>query len=313
MRTRATAAVAAVLAALALPGTAHADDQGWSVQPAGAANRSYFVYDVKPGQQLDDTVRVTNRATIAQTFTVYGADAYTTVDGAFDLQPASRKPADAGSWIALGQRAYTVEAGAQLDIPFRLTVPANATPGDHAAGVIASVVTQQSTGDGATVNVDRRVAARVYLRVAGQTRPAVAVETVSIAYDNPPYPFAGSTMTVTYRLRNTGNLRLGGAARLHVTGLFGASLGRTPDITVPELLPGASITVTEHIAGIAPAGPLSANVTVDPATAEGPLPSVTRSATLWAVPWTALAAILLVALIVLGLRRRRRRRAENTA
>ncbi|WP_432968621.1 WxL protein peptidoglycan domain-containing protein [Dactylosporangium sp. CA-233914] len=311
MFTRAIA-VAAVAAALlaGLPGPAFADEQGWSVQPAGSsANRSYFVYDAAPGQQIDDVVRITNRASVPQTFAVYGTDAYTTVDGAFDLLPASRRPTDTGAWITLGQRAYTVAAGASLDIPFRLSVPANAGPGDHAGGVIASVVSQQSTGDGARVNVDRRVAARVYLRVAGQARPAVRVETVTVSYDNPPHPFAGSTMTVTYRLHNTGNLRLSGAARLSVTGPFGLGLGRTPDIAVPELLPGASITVTERIAGIAPAGPLTARVVLDPATADGPLASVERSSTLWAVPWTALIAVALVVPAVLWLRRRRRRAA----
>ncbi|MET7396911.1 DUF916 domain-containing protein [Dactylosporangium sp. NPDC005572] len=297
--------IAAAVLLAALPTPAVAEDQGWSVQPAtttGAA-RSWFVYDVAPGQQVEDVVRVTNRAATPQTFTVYGTDAYTTADGAFDLLPASRKPTGAGAWIVLGQRAYTVEAGRSLDIPFRLTVPTNAGPGDHAGGVVASVVTQQTTGDGAQVNVDRRVAARVYLRVAGQAKPAVQVEQVAVAY-------AGNTMTVTYRLHNTGNLRLSGAARLRVSGLFGVTLGRTPDIAVPELLPGASITVTERIAGIAPAGRLTADVTVDPATADGPLPSVTRSTSLWAVPWTALAIVALLAAGLLGLRWWRRRRAN---
>ncbi|GIJ48958.1 hypothetical protein Val02_58440 [Virgisporangium aliadipatigenens] len=290
---RAGSAVLLLLVLLFPASPALADDTGWAVQPAGGtAGRSHFVYDLVPGQVVDDVVRVSNRSSSAQTFTVYATDAYTTVDGAFDLLPASRRPTDVGAWIAFGQRAYTVEGGASLDIPFRLTVPTNAAPGDHAGGVLASLVTTRTGGDGQRVNVDRRIAARVYLRVAGDPRPALKVEGMRVSYDNPPHPFSGGTMTVTYDLRNTGNLRLSGVARVRLTGPFGVGLGATRDIAVPELLPGARITVTETVRGIAPAGYVTAAATV----VARDVPVTTSKTSLWAVPWTVLGvAVLLLA------------------
>jgi len=300
-----TAAVAAAALAFALPAApAAADDIGWSVQPAGAATRNHFVYELGPGEQVTDTVRVTNRAPTPMTFTVYGTDAYTTVDGGFDLLAAKDAPRDVGSWISLGARAYTVPGGRHLDIPFRLAVPTNASPGDHAGGVIASVVTPGTTADGQQVTVDRRVAARVYLRVTGPTSPSVRAESVGLGYED-------GTATVTYQLRNDGNLRVTGLSRVRLTGPFGIPLARTADADVPELLPGATITVTERVTGVAPAGRLTATVEVQPATADGGLPPVARSASVWAIPWLVLAAVaaIVAALVAYQLIRRRRRRA----
>jgi hypothetical protein len=102
-------------------------------------------------------------------------------------------------------------------------------------------------------------------------------------------------MTVTYLLRNTGNLRVTGTARVRVAGPFGWRLAGTGDAEVPELLPGSTLSVTETISGLAPAGRLTAAVEVEAVTVDGPLPPVTRTAGVWALPWLLLAAVLAVA------------------
>ncbi|HWB34572.1 MAG TPA: DUF916 domain-containing protein, partial [Rugosimonospora sp.] len=151
------AATLLVQAAFLVPATpAAADDAVWSVAPAtasGQAARDYFRYALAPGAQVTDQVRVSNLGSAPLTFAVYATDAYTTDDGSFALLTAADKPRDVGTWIVLGARAYTVAPGTYLDIPFRLAVPTNASPGDHVGGVIASVVSQQVTGDGQQVNV----------------------------------------------------------------------------------------------------------------------------------------------------------------
>lgn len=58
-------------------------------------------------------------------------------------------------------------AGKRADIPFEFKVPANATPGDHIGGLVASVRQTEESADGQRPEVERRVAARVYLRVTG--------------------------------------------------------------------------------------------------------------------------------------------------
>ena len=157
-------------------GAAPAADGGfrWAVQPSskeGPTGRNYFVYDLAPGDRITDYVGISNLGTEPMTFSVYGTDAFTTDDGSFALLPASDKPTDVGSWIKFAQGRYTVQPGQRLDIPFRLTVPANATPGDHAGGVIGALAQIETDAAGQRINVDRRIAARVYLRVAGNSTP----------------------------------------------------------------------------------------------------------------------------------------------
>ncbi|HEX8627234.1 MAG TPA: DUF916 domain-containing protein [Catenuloplanes sp.] len=312
-------ALVAGFAALFLVGPAPAyaadDELRWAVQPSGPqgpGERSRFGYDLAPGQRLDDRVAITNLSRRPLTFTVYATDATTTTDGSFTLLPASRPATDAGAWIGLPRKQHTARPGQRIVLPFRLTVPANATAGDHAAGILASVVERRVDGQGQQVNVDRRVAARVYLRVTGPVRPAVQITTVRTAFDNPLLPFARGPMTVTYRVRNTGNVRVTGALSVRATGLFGVPLSGTGRRELPDLLPGAEVELAQRVDGTFPAGLVTGSVALAAADRVGRLPTQTRAAAVWTVPWTFVLVLTLMAVLV-GVRAHRRRRATARA
>lgn len=296
----------------AAPRPAPSADPGavrWAVQPSGPGGptgRNYFTYDLAPGDSVTDHVGVTNLGDRPLTFAVYGTDAYTTTDGAFALLPSDRAATDVGAWIGVERRSWTVQPGRRADIPFRLTVPRNATPGDHTGGVIAAVAQDGVTADGQRVRLDQRIAARVYLRVAGEVRPAVTVESVRVGYDTPLNPIGRADLTVTYRIRNSGNVRVGGTGAVVVDGPGGWTLSRTSPVDLPELLPGAEFTVTERVTGVPPALRLTATVDLAPTTVDTALPPVQRTASVWAPPWLLIAA-LAAAGAWLYLRRRRRR------
>ncbi|WP_214111226.1 WxL protein peptidoglycan domain-containing protein [Acrocarpospora catenulata] len=315
MRTPLLTALAA-LAMLVLPGAppAYADEYRWAVQPSsatGPTGRDYFVYDATPGQTITDYVGVTNLGSGPLTVNVYGTDAFTTQDGSFALLTADRPPTDVGTWIALGATGHTIEPGRRADVPFVITVPEDATPGDHVGGVVGSVAGQAISGDGQQIKVDRRVAARVYLRVQGPVRPMLSLESLTLDYDNPLNPFGGGAATITYTVRNTGNVRITADADVTLTGPLAWRLGGSGQ-TLPELLPGSTITRTERYAGAFPAGRLTAEVTLDANPASGDtagLDSVARATAVWAMPWPLFAvAVLLVGLTVWRIRRRRRAR-----
>ncbi|MEV4626554.1 DUF916 domain-containing protein [Micromonospora sp. NPDC049523] len=286
----------------------------WAVQPSSATaptGRNQFIYDLGPGQQVDDHVAITNLSAKPLTFTVYATDAFTATDGAFALLPASQPAKDAGTWVGFDRKPLTIKPGQRVIVPFRLAVPANAAPGDHAAGVVASVAEQRVDAEGQRVNVDRRVAARIYLRVGGPVTAAAEVESAQVTYDNPVLPFTRGPMTITYRVRNTGNIRVNGKVRLRATGLLGLPLGGTQQLDLPELLPGAQVTLTRRLDGVLPAGLVTGVVEVDPSTSQGALPQTTRTSSVLAPPWTLLYLVLLV-LAVVGARWWRRRRNTTT-
>ncbi|WP_329110157.1 DUF916 domain-containing protein [Micromonospora sp. NBC_01699] len=312
---RSLSALAVALLAVLSASPGHAapattPDITWAVQPsdaAGPTGRSYFAYDARPGQRIDDHVAISNLGTTPLTLTIYATDAFTAADGGFGLLPASQRPTGPGAWTSLGTRTRTVPAGQRVVVPFHLDVPANATPGDHTGGLVASVTGVGTDANGQRVNLDRRAAARVYLRVAGPLHPSLQVETLRVTHHFPLNPFDGGTMTVNYRLRNTGNVRIGGTGRVTVSGPLGWSLARTGTLDLPELLPGSAFEVRERVTGLPAAGRLTVAVAVTPSTMDVPLPGVTRTSGVWAPPWLLIAALALLC-VVAPLRRARRRR-----
>jgi hypothetical protein len=94
------------------------------------------------------------------TLRISAADGYFQENGRFSMLPSDKESVDAGLWIEV-QDEVTVGAGETVIVPFTTTVPENATPGDHAAGIAASVLSQQVEEDGAMAGVESRVGFRV--------------------------------------------------------------------------------------------------------------------------------------------------------
>lgn len=233
--------------------TAADGDITWSVEPAPTADggRRTFDYKTDPGTQINDNVLVTNQGATTAEFLIYATDARNELEtGAFGLLKHEEKPIDAGSWITTASDKVTLEPGTQATIPFTLLVPSDATPGDHVAGIVAAVLT---TGDqdGAAVVLEQRVGARVYLTVSGV--PDVGVETSGFVAGFAPElnPFAPGAMSVTYDVRNSGNLRLDVNQKLHITGPFNIPLGEFTPEPISNLLPRQTVRVTSQVPAVA--------------------------------------------------------------
>jgi hypothetical protein len=295
--------------------------RAWSVRPATAKglpdSRTHFTLQGSPGQDVLDQVLVTNSSKVAASFDIYATDAFNTPAGAFDLLPAAKKPVDIGSWITFPANTVSIPAGQSVAVQFKISVPANASPGDHAGGVVVSL------SSGSNVRLDTRVASRVYLRVPGFLRP-----TLSVTYVQPTFtgstlnPFtSGGGIDVSYTVVNTGNIRLQSHPTVSAkSALFGATLASTKPADLAELLPGQQVTYTAHLDGVYPAGPITVDVALQPyADPQQPvgqtIPTFDGSATIWAIPWVLVLVILLIlgGLAYLALRIVRRRRGGGDA
>jgi hypothetical protein len=281
-------------------------DLSWGLLPADndhGADRPNFAYAARPGDTVSDTVVVTNRSDQRLELRTYAADAFTTTSGQLDLLPAGETSTDLGAWIVVGdgagQGTITVDPGQSLDLPFTITVPADAAPGDHSAGIITSLV-QQATAS--TVALDRRLALRVHLRVEGTLAPAVEVSDVQVVHHDVANPFGTSTATVRYTLTNTGNARAVATQDVRVAGPNGWAASAYDPAELPELLPGSTLEQEVEVTGVRPLGRATAQVAVT-ATAVGIGGGATASAhgeaQTWAVPWAALALVGLVLLAAL--------------
>ncbi|MFK0282777.1 hypothetical protein ACIQVL_20280 [Streptomyces sp. NPDC090499] len=313
---------AAWAAASSTPAASHGRTT-FGIQPSGAKKpdrRPNLSYSVTPGAALRDHVAVWNYGTRPLTLRLYGGDAFITADGGFDVLAANRKSTAVGSWVRLGKGRVTVPGRSHVIVPFTLAVPRNVTPGDHAGGIVASLAATRTDAKGNKVEVDQRVGARIYLRVAGKLDARLSVDGPHTTYHGTLNPFGTGTATVTYTVRNTGNVRLGARQTVRVSDLFGGDATVRKPRDIPELLPGSALTVTASARGVLPTVRDTATVSVDPVPVRGDVPPpvhprVTASAGFWAVPWPALGLILLVvaAVVVFFVRRRPRRRGTGAA
>src|SRR5262245_9154802 len=172
----------------------------WTAEAASnqfGAGRKSFTYTINPGGQVQDGVVVVNSGS-------------SPLDLA--LRPSGK---GVGTWVHLDSGAVNVAPGASVEVPFTLTLPKDAAPGDY-AGRIAGLA--------------------VRLRVGGALKPSLAVEHVRVHYSE---RFGKGDATVTYTIHNTGNAILAARQQVSVSGPFGRwKVAGEKVADSPELLPG---------------------------------------------------------------------------
>ncbi|MGC4794111.1 hypothetical protein ACLQ3H_08365 [Micromonospora saelicesensis] len=284
----------------------------WTVQPAtatGPDQRRWINASLDPGQAVTEHLAVRNFSRTAVAFSLKAADGYLTDKGRFNMLSSDRPSVDGGTWIDV-QEKVTVGPNETRVVPFTITVPPGATPGDHPAGIAATV-----TSTGGTVNVESRVGFRVMLRVNGSAQAALAVRGLGATYSPSWNPFAGGTVRVRYTVENDGNVWVSGTSRVAMSDLLGRS-SHDATSTVEELLPGGVRTVETRADGVWAMVRLRTTVSTSPTLlgdgqAGADLRPASATVTTWVVPWAQLALLGLLAGLLVGLRaaaRHRRRR-----
>ncbi|NUK42513.1 DUF916 domain-containing protein [Streptomyces lunaelactis] len=290
----------------AVPAAHAADNGNWSVYPAASelGGRPYFYLSADPGTTLTDRVTVTNKTDAPLTFRLYAADAYNTErDGGFAVRTQKEKQRGVGAWARPERDRVTVPANSSVTVPYTLTVPEGAEPGDHPGALVAlDERVSPSTGPVA-VGIQQAVGARVYLRVGGPTVPALSVEDVALTHAQPLVPGTGeSSALISYTLHNRGNVTLNPKVALKAEGLFGRDLLSRDLKKIPsELLPRQKIRLTERWSG---APQLEWGEVRLTASARDVRESA--GASFFALPWL-LAAVLAAALAGAGVWARSRR------
>ncbi|MFC7533836.1 hypothetical protein [Actinoplanes sp. GCM10030250] len=274
----------------------------WTVQPAAAGGpdgRRWIEHTLDPGQVITEHLAVRNFGDTAAVFTLKAADGYLTDKGRFNMLPSDQRSTDGGTWITVQD---TVEVGPRKTevVPFTITVPDDALPGDHPAGIAASIAGTQGT-----VQVESRVGFRVLLRASGTLQPALTTTGVTVNYERSWNPLRPGAVLLSYTAANTGNVRLDLQAEAEVSDLFGAS-ATTP---VGELLPGGTRALTTRVDGVWGFGRVRTTIHFTPADS---MPRAT--VTTWVLPLPQLlpaAGLIALTLTLRALRRHRRRRLET--
>lgn len=264
----------------------------WGVVPADAAGpdgRVSLRHTIDPGAAITDAIAVTNHSVEPAVFTVAAGDGVVGADGAYDVR--ADDPEAGGAWIDVGGLdgdGLALAAGETRVLPVTITVPADATPGDHPAGIVVGL-----SAEGSGVTVTHRVGVRVHLQVAGEIAPALRIDAATASFTPSWIPFVPGTLTVEYQVTNIGNVRFGASGAAEAAG----PLGLLPGGGVAEafeVLPGGTATQRIELP-IAPLFLAAGEVTVTPISLGDdrvPLPGAASSGfSSPAVPWSSIAVV----------------------
>jgi hypothetical protein len=275
--------------------------------------RPFFVYTLAPGATVHDTAELQNNTNKAIDYDLYTADA-TDVNGAFSTMGQSSPRKDVGAWVSVPTPTIRIKAHGKRIVNVQITVPANASPGDHAGAVVAlGQVVGGGTSNQLQIGARYGVGVRIYLRVAGPTHAALSVTKINLSTPKglDGALFGPARATATYTVENTGNLRLAPSSDVTIS-------TRTKKINEPradlgEMLPGSTITKTVKADGLrwsSLLGVVHAKVVVE---AQG-APTTTETATVYTFPWLSLLILVaLIALIIVARRLRRRLKRRKDA
>jgi hypothetical protein len=319
----------ALLAAVAVfssapPALADEGAVTWTVRTASNSygnDRSSYSYSVNPGGTLRDALVVANRGQDPLDLNVYTADGFTTGAGRLDLRNLDDKQAGVGAWVRGAQAKVAVQPGKTAQVPFTVTIPRNATPGDYVGGIVTTLT---QPDDAAGINVERRLGIRIKLRVSGALQPALSVENVHIDYRGTLNPFGRGHATVSYTIHNTGNATLSAQQAVSAEGLFGWFRTTAASIAAPpELLPGESWKVSVPLESVTPAFDLAVTASLTPLLTDASgsttsLKPVSTTVHAMTVPWTLVILLLVVIGLIVGVvllsrRNRSRRKTREDA
>ncbi|MGW2319885.1 COG1470 family protein [Streptomyces sp. NPDC001233] len=241
---------------------------GWSVAPTGDGRPSFYA-EGPPGTVLQDTVSVTNPGRAPVVVRLSGTGLRTVF--------AER----AGNGIR-------VPARTRAEVPFTVTVPAGAAPGDRSGAVVA----RDARGRTATVPIR--------LRVGGPALAALTVEHLAVHADR-----------ITYELVNRGTTVLVPKLAVRADGVLGRVLDRAPRTLPVHLRPGARLKLTEPWPDRPALDAVDLRLTV---TAPGGA-HATATASARFIPWPtatgATAALLTATAALLAARHRRGTRPDT--
>ncbi len=223
---------------VAAPGFA-AERDGFGIRPLSA--QDWFTYSVLPGETVEGVALAINSRSEPLDVLVYAADAFTTPQGGFALQERAEDPQDLGAWVSLETDRIRLEPGERLRLPFRVTVPASAEPGDYAAGVVLEAAPRhgesEDMGDDTQLQIDiiERVGARIYLTVEGKAERRLDAGALS-------WTRSGGDIVFLLPASNRGNVRVPVSGTIELSGWLSEDVRL--DFGTTELLAGSDTVLT---------------------------------------------------------------------
>lgn len=195
-----------------------------------ARSSSIFIYELEPGESYKDGVEVFNSTEQDRTIELAAVDSVLASDGAFSCAQNAESKVDVGKWIELESESVTIAAGESEVVNFTVTVPKDASVGEHSGCVTIQDTQKQASPEQGGVVLTFRSAIRVAVTIPGEIVKAVTVSNVSLQ----PNSEDANLYTIQPAVVNTGNVSLDTTLSVRLVSLFGTTID-SKDATYPVL------------------------------------------------------------------------------
>jgi len=165
----------------------HAQELGVRLQPVTIEDR------LDPGEVMRGNLTVTNQSIGTQTYYISTKNIVAQEDSGRPIfaETNNTDPNELAAWIVPEITTVTLEEGESTTVPDTITVPEDASPGSHFAGIIVTREPDRATESGAGVGF--QVVSVATLRVNGDVVEGIAVREFStdqFVYNNEPVQFS---------------------------------------------------------------------------------------------------------------------------
>lgn len=187
-------------------------------RPDNPRSQSIFVYELKPGERMEDAVEVVNNTDKEKTLLIYAVDSQVASDGAFACAQKADESVGVGTWIKLSKGTVTLAPQATEDVQFSISVPKTASSGEQ-NGCIAIQDSEQSAASQSNgVSLSFRSAIRVAVTIPGDiTKQLDFSGPVLIRLDK-------ETIRLSVGLKNNGNVSLDTGVDARMKNIFGGTV-----------------------------------------------------------------------------------------
>jgi dihydroorotate dehydrogenase (fumarate) len=90
---------------------------------------------------MADEALVMNSGDVPVTLRLYAADATTAINGGTGVASDGEEKNGVARWLSLPMSELSLQPGETKVVPFLITVPSDALPGQHVAGLVLEAVT----------------------------------------------------------------------------------------------------------------------------------------------------------------------------
>ena len=184
---------------------------------------SFFSHEILPGDTIEDAAIVENHGGVRGTAKIYLVDGVTAINGGTTFTPDGYETHGTQNWLNLEVGEVTLDPGQDAVVPFTISVPRDAVPGEHVAGLIVQDVDQgEIDGDGIGVAVIRRTGVAVLVDVPGVRTAVMDITGVGLNLQD------DSGAVFLLDVRNDGNISLKGSGVLTIKDTNGNELATAP-------------------------------------------------------------------------------------